>query len=111
MKRIEISEVVKKVYQNDELMDLMKDGLATYNQARKLEGQLHSTRIYGNQTLSVEAKIDEIWTQNDINRKYDIIRYDIIEGINDIVGGNIVDMTGTDKQVARRFFDAFNKMF
>ncbi len=111
MKRIEISEVVKMAYDNEDLLDLIKDGLGTYRQAKKQEGLFYGTRVYGNQTLSIEAKIDEIWTQNDINRKYDIIRYDIIEEINSIVGGNIVDMTGTDKQVCRRFFDAFNKMF
>lgn len=107
MKRIDINTVTIKAAENEELHDLIQDAIDTYKQAIKIEGQLYGTRVYGNQTASIEAKVDFTFNKAKVDMLYDLIRYDCIEEINALVGGNIVDMTGTDKQVCRRFYEAF----
>ena len=95
---------------NKELRELFEDAIGTIRQARKLEGQLYGSRVYNNQTASIEAKVDAVYTKARIDMLYDIARYDCIEAINAEVGGNVVDMTGTDKQVCRRFYEAYGKI-
>ena len=108
MKRIEKAVVVTEMKNNEEVNILVNDAIATIRQAMKLEGHLYGTRVMGNHTLDVEAKIDAVYTKESINTYYDIARYDCIEELNNLVGGNVVDMTGTDKQVCRRFFKEFS---
>ncbi len=107
MKRIEKEVVVKAMQVKVEVEELVRDALDTIKQAKKLEGQLYGARVMGNNTLSVEAKVDAIYTKQSIDTFYDVARYDCIEELNNLVGGNVVDMTGTDKQVCKRFYEAF----
>ena len=93
--------------ENEEIKELVKDAIATIEQARKIEGQLYGDRVYGNQTASIEAKVDFTFNKAKVDMLYDLVRYDCIEEINRLVGGNIVDMVGTDKQVCRRFYEAY----
>ena len=104
------TKVIEAAHDSQEIMDLFIDGFATIEQARKLEGQLFGTRTLGNQTLSVEAKVDAIYTKQTIDTYYDIVRYDVVEEINCLVGGNIVNMEGTDKQVCMRFYNKFRNI-
>lgn len=107
MRRVEKEMVVREMQVRVEVEELVRDALDTIKQARKLEGQLYGSRVMGNNTLSVEAKVDAVFTKQSIDTFYDVARYDCIEELNNLVGGNVVDMTGTDKQVCKRFYEAF----
>lgn len=104
------TKVIEAAHNSQELMDLFTDGFKTIEQAKKLAGKLYGTRVFGNQVLSVEAKVDAIYTKQTIDTYYDIVRYDVIEEINILVGGNIVNMEGTDKQVCLRFYNKFRNI-
>ena len=110
MKRIDLGSVAVEAKNNQEIADLINDAVKTIDQAHRLEKQLGSDRVFGNNTLSVEAQVDAVYTQTMINRCYDIARYDCIEELNELIGGNVVDMTGTDKQVCRRFYFTYRKL-
>ena len=110
MKRVDIATVVGTVAENNELKVLFEDGFETIKDARRHEGRLYGNRVYGNQTLSIEEKVDFSYTVDKINWSYSVVRWDIIEVINETVGGNIVDMVGTDKQVCMRFFNAYKNL-
>ncbi len=113
MKRTEKNnkEIEAMALTNKELKEFFVDGMETFRQAKELENKLYGDHVYGNQTLSVEAKVDAIYTKNMIDTCYAIVRYDCIEAINTHIGGNVVDMTGTDRQVCRRFFEKFKNIF
>ncbi len=110
MKKINFEVVASAAANNEEVANLIKDAIETINQAHQLERSLESERVFGNNTLSIEAKVDQLYTREMIRTCYDITRYDCIEQLNDILGGNVVDMTGEDKQVCRRFYFAYRKL-
>lgn len=73
--------------------------------ASVLEGRLDCNGI-----LVRENYEDAIYNRQIIDQCYDIVRYDCIETLNEELGGNVIDMTGTDKQVCRRFYNAYHKL-
>ncbi len=108
MKRIDKVNVVTEIKANEDVAILVKDAIETINQAYHLEKQLTSDNVFGNNTLSVEAKLDAVYTKQMIDTCYDVARYDCIEELNELLGGNVIDMTGTDKQVCKRFYREFH---
>jgi len=108
MKRIEKSTVITAIQVKEDVEVLLNDAIGTIRQAMELERHLYGTHVMGNHTADVEAKLDAVFAKQSIDTFYDIARYECIEGINEILGGNVIDMTGTDKQVCKRFFAEFH---
>jgi len=110
LRSIADTKVIAAARDNEQVAELFKDGFESIEYARRLEGKLYGTRVLGNQTAAAEARADfaDSWAR--IQVEYDMTRYGVIEEINNLVGGNIVNMEGTDKQVCMRFYRKFRNV-
>lgn len=110
LRSIADTKVIAAAHDNEQVAELFIDGFESIEYARRLEGMLYGSRVLGNQTKAVEARADfaDSWAR--IQAEYDMTRYGVIEEINNLVGGNIVNMEGTDKQVCMRFYRKFRNV-
>ena len=107
--RKEEVKVLELIRTNKEATLLVGDAISTMRICRKLEAQLkrdfNSYRnCYGNQTEAVLVQFDSNRVSERVRTGYDIVRYDCIEELNALIGTNVVNMVGTDKQVCNRLY-------
>lgn len=114
MRREEVTKL-GAILANLEARELAKDCILTIDSCRKVESQIYANfrdyhYCYRKDAFdAVEAQMDVDRAQKYVNTGYDIARYECIEGINDILGENLVNMNGTDKQVCMRFYNLFKQ--
>ena len=100
-----INETTLMAYVRDDqdVRELVEDSILSVRKACRLEGMLYGSHVYGNQTEAIIVKANPEDTVKAIAQEYDMTIYCIHE-INNLVGGNVVDMSGSNATVCKRFY-------
>ena len=87
-KNIAETKVVAAAHSNEDILWDFKDGFESVRKARRLEGMLYGSRVYGNQTAAIELKASSEDAIKAINLEYRMTRY-LIDEINNLGAARI----------------------
>lgn len=97
------TKLMAAVRDNQDVKEIYTDIKESVRKAIRIEGMLYGTRAYGNQTEAAETRADKEHAARTAKLEYDMSR-DAIDDINNIVGGNTIDMSGSNRDICKRFF-------
>ena len=103
LQNITDTKLIAAVRDNSNVAEIYDDIMQSVRKTLRIEGMLYGSRSLGNQTEAAIMRADREYAESALTLEYDMSR-DAIDEINNTIGGNVVDMSGSNRDICKRFY-------
>ena len=103
LQNITDTKLIAAVRDNSNVAEIYDDIMQSVRKTLRIEGMLYGSRSLGNQIEAAIVRADREYAESALTLEYDMSR-DAIDEINNTIGGNVVDMSGSNRDICKRFY-------